>query len=152
MISKEAILKMVKKRGDVGDVIPAPVGNKPNPLLAARFLSKQEQKNLIQWRLGRVAFHQVCLKCFMQDEYVELSRQHGVECSGMSAEIATRFSHISEDSGNILDAALNNVEMNETALEDIQFLSKCIETIRQNCLKWQYNEDGILIGPTTSQV
>lgn len=149
-ISIDAIKKMVKKKGDVGDVIPDPVDRKPNPLLSARFLAKQVQKNLIQWRLGRVAFHQSCTKCFNMNEHKEMSRQHAVECSGVREEILSKFSGLSDDQHTILDIALNKISLVESSLEDIQFLSKCIENIRQICLDWHYDEDGILVGPASS--
>jgi hypothetical protein len=39
---------------------------------------KEIKQDLLQWRLGRIAFHQVCKKCGQ-----ELSRAHALECSGV---------------------------------------------------------------------
>ena len=59
---------------------------------------------LIQWRLGRIAFHQRCHRC---EE--SLSRKHAVICSGAEAFLESKFPDIDAPaSQTILDAILNH--------------------------------------------
>lgn len=62
------------------------------------------QRNLVRWRLGRIAFHQNCLNC--NQEY--LSRKHAVLCSGVDEVLFDKYEEIeSFQSQNILDTLLN---------------------------------------------
>jgi hypothetical protein len=60
---------------------------------------------LIMWRLGRVAFHQQCLKC---NDGTELSRAHALECAGVDADLA-RFANLLDPNSPLLpfDQLLN---------------------------------------------
>ena len=48
-------------------------------------MPRPERILLIMWRLGRVAFHQQCLKC---NNGTELSRAHALQCAGVDADLA----------------------------------------------------------------
>jgi hypothetical protein len=120
---------------------------KPNHLIQASWLDKKVQRNLIQWRLGRVAFHQDC-SCGQ-----EVSRQHGLECSGVEEKIRRKYPRLVQysESTNILDTLLNKISINEDNTEELNFISKMIEEIRIKCLGWRRNAAGELVRPEDDQ-
>jgi len=62
------------------------------------------QRNLIKWRLGRIAYHQDCLNCNRE----MLSRKHAVLCSGVDHVLFEKYEEVeSYYSQNILDTLLN---------------------------------------------
>jgi len=72
------------------------------------FWKNEEQgeikRNLIRWRLGRIAFHQQCLNCNRE----KLSRKHAVLCSGVDHVLFEKYEVMeSFYSQNILDTLLN---------------------------------------------
>jgi hypothetical protein len=68
------------KELDVANCIPVDTSKKPNSLIEATFLDREMQKELLFWRLGRIAFHQNCKKCGS----AQLSRKHAVQCANIS--------------------------------------------------------------------
>ena len=61
------------------------------------------KQELIQWRLGRVAFHQRCQVCFEV-----LSISHAVICSGAEDYILEKFPQVTRSYSNtIIDDILN---------------------------------------------
>jgi hypothetical protein len=52
--------RKAKKVVDVASCISVETSNKPNPLIEANFLDRELQKELLFWRLGRIAIHQNC--------------------------------------------------------------------------------------------
>ena len=61
-------------------------------------------RNLLRWRLGRIAFHQECLNCNREN----LSRKHAVLCSGVDQALFEKYEEVeSFYSQNILDTLLN---------------------------------------------
>ena len=61
-------------------------------------------RNLVRWRLGRIAFHLKCLNCNREN----LSRKHAVLCSGVDQALFNKYEEIeSFYSQNILDTLLN---------------------------------------------
>jgi len=86
--------------------------------------------NIIQWRLGRIAYHQLCLNCHR----AWLSRQHALECSHVDEQLLKLFPNTDiQQFCNLLDSILNNLHF----VQDIQILktvSSAIQNIKGTCL------------------
>lgn len=84
---------------------------------------------LIQWRLGRIAFHQRCHHCGDS-----LSRKHAVICSGAEEFLESKFPEIEVPaSQTIIDAILNKFfnKNDRTVYLDV---FEAIQGIRRTCL------------------
>ena len=89
----------------VSDSVPVDKNLKLSSIL---FWKNEEEgeikRNLIRWRLGRIAFHQECLNCNRES----LSRKHAVLCSGVDQELYEKYEEVETFySQNILDTLLN---------------------------------------------
>jgi hypothetical protein len=87
------------------------------------------KQELILWRLGRIAFHQVCNRC-----NGDLSRKHAVICSGAEDYILQQLPHFTIPSVNtIIDEVLNRHLIKGTQ-EIWRMLYEAIQGIRKTCL------------------
>ncbi len=87
------------------------------------------KKELIRWRLGRIAFHQNCECCNR-----ELSRKHALICSGGEFYLENEFEEVEIPSSNtILDAILNYYSINGKD-EIWKKLYNVIQNIKRVCL------------------
>jgi len=84
---------------------------------------------LIQWRLGRIAFHQDCQRCGES-----LSRKHAVICSGAEEFLDSKFPDIQVPaSQTIIDAILNKFFNNNVRTVFLDIF-EAIQGIRKACL------------------
>jgi hypothetical protein len=84
---------------------------------------------IIQWRLGRVAFHQDCHRCGGS-----LSRKHAVICSGAEDYLLSTFPEIDIPSSNtIIDSVLNQFFLKSDAAA-YAVVYEAIQGIRKTCL------------------
>jgi hypothetical protein len=84
---------------------------------------------LIQWRLGRIAFHQDCQRCGES-----LSRKHAVICSGAEEFLDSKFPDIQVPaSQTIIDAILNKFFNNNVRTVFLEIF-EAIQGIRKACL------------------
>lgn len=84
---------------------------------------------LIQWRLGRIAFHQRCHRCGES-----LSRKHAVICSGAEEFLESKFPDVEVPaSQTIIDAILNQsfTKNDENVYSNV---FEAIQGIRRTCL------------------
>jgi hypothetical protein len=127
---------------NVGAVISLHPQCKANSLLNASYINFVKQRRLIQWRLGKIAFHQKCTKCANVGLEVELSRQHAVNCAGVSQLIMPLFPYVTQDLTSrrtIIDEALNSLQLNsfeDDEMEEIDTLTRAIELIMEQCANW----------------
>ena len=87
------------------------------------------KQELIQWRLGRVAFHQRCQVCFEV-----LSRSHAVICSGAEDYLLEKFPQVTRSYSNtIIDDILNFyfLKCDEFVWKAVY---EAIVSIRRSCL------------------
>ena len=103
--SKKGCKSTTKASTRISDSIPV---SKSLQLSSILFWKNEEdgevQRNLVRWRLGRIAFHQNCLNCNQEN----LSRKHAVLCSGVDQALFDKFEEVeSFYSQNILDTLLN---------------------------------------------
>ena len=84
---------------------------------------------VIQWRLGRVAFHQDCRRCGGS-----LSRKHAVICSGAEDFLSSTFPDIDLPQTNtLIDTILNQFFFkNDSAVYAAVY--EAIQGIRKTCL------------------
>ena len=88
------------------------------------------KRNLIKWRLGRIAYHQDCLNC----NRGKLSRKHAVLCSGVDHALFEKYEEVeSYYSQNILDTLLNKYMSGNHSLiwKDVSW---AINQIQKLCL------------------
>jgi hypothetical protein len=84
---------------------------------------------LIQWRLGRIAFHQRCGRC---NEF--LSRKHAVICSGAEDYLISKFPDVDPPtSQTIIDAILNKFFSKDNSSAYFA-IYEAIQAIRKTCL------------------
>ena len=103
--SKKGCKSSTKASTRVSDSIPVEKSLKLSSILFWKNEEEGELKrNLIRWRLGRIAYHQECLNCNREN----LSRKHAVLCSGVDQELLEKYEEVETFySQNILDTLLN---------------------------------------------
>ena len=93
-------------------------------------LDSQVKLEIIQWRLGRIAYHQPCLNCHR----ARMSRQHALACSGMDEVLYQEFKNIGiQPSHNLLDSILNHLQFERDTMM-LQKISLAIQNIKEVCL------------------
>lgn len=109
------------------------------PRLLKTVKNRRLKSLLFRWRIGTICQHQVCLQCQQ-----ELSREHGLECSGARAYLQARYHGETIPAGsNILDHLLNKFDRFGTRRTlDYQFLAKAVELILGNCRGITISETG----------
>ena len=65
------------------------------------------KRNIIRWRLGRIAYHQQCKNC---NESAELSRKHALECTRMNELITEVYTDVNMEEG-FLSIDINNLKI-----------------------------------------
>jgi hypothetical protein len=115
----------------ISDSIPVEKSLKLSSILFWRNEDEGEvNRNLIRWRLGRIAFHQECLNCNREN----LSRKHAVLCSGVDQALFEKYEEVeSFYSQNILDTLLNKY-MYGNHLTIWKDISWAINQIQKLCL------------------
>lgn len=87
------------------------------------------KKEIINWRLGRIAFHQVCLNC-----QGILSRSHALICSGVEDQLKSIFPQVEFlNSITSLDCILNHFFL-DNHKHVFSFIYEAILSIRRSCL------------------
>jgi hypothetical protein len=87
-------------------------------------------RNLIRWRLGRIAYHQECINCNRE----KLSRKHAVLCSGVDQALFEKYEQVETFySQNILDTLLNKF-MYGNHISVWKDISWAINQIQKLCL------------------
>ena len=130
--SKKGCKSTTKASTRISDTIPV---SKSLQLSSILFWNNEEdgeiQRNLIRWRLGRVAFHQNCLNCNQEN----LSRKHAVLCSGVDQALLDKYYEEIESfySQNIMDTLLNKYMFNSYS-EIWKDISWAITQIQKVCL------------------
>jgi len=92
------------------------------------------KREIIDWRLGRIAHHQKCFIC-----NGVLSRKHAISCSGADVylkDILVIFNY----SSNLIDGLLNQYFINNN-LEIYQKICVVIQGIKKTCLGMNIQED-----------
>ena len=88
------------------------------------------KRNIIRWRLGRIAYHQQCKNC---NESAELSRKHALECSRTNQSIKDIFHEINQEEESLsLDTVLNHYISN-TSESIFRSLDMIINNITSLC-------------------
>ena len=87
------------------------------------------KQELIYWRLGRIAFHQVCFNC-----QGVLSRKHALLCSGVEHQLRNLFSNVDFlQSITVMDCILNHYFLDNVS-QVFKYLFEAIHSIRRSCL------------------
>ena len=90
---------------------------------------QRDRQDLLQWRLGRIAFHQVCKKCGQ-----ELSRAHALECSNVGADLKRLFPDVeNKQICTIIDAVMNKFSLKKDS-SIWKILAEAVRRIREACL------------------
>ena len=85
---------------------------------------------LIEWRLGRVVFHQTCYNCG-----VTLSRKHALICSGMDEQLRNLFPEVNVLlCSTVIDCILNHYFLEDFKSPVFKYLYEAIRSIRRSCL------------------
>jgi hypothetical protein len=121
-----------ESKTNVADCINVPEDLKPDPLLSWKNQSEAKRnRNIINWKLGRIATHQKCGNCSNS----ELSRKHAVMCSGVEDELRRKYpdTTIICSTGTIIDEILlqQGSKPHTETWEDINW---AINQIRKLCL------------------
>ena len=103
--SKKGCKSRTKPSTRISDSIPVSKSLRLSSILFWKTEEEGEiQRDLVRWRLGRIAFHQECLNCNRES----LSRKHATMCSGIDQALFDKYEEIeSFYSQNILDTLLN---------------------------------------------
>ena len=129
--SKKGCKSTTKTSTRISDSIPVSKSLKLSSILFWNLEDDGEiLRNLLRWRLGRIAFHQECLNCNREN----LSRKHAVLCSGVDHALFEKYEEVeSFYSQNILDTLLNKYMFKNNS-EIWKDISWAITQIQKVCL------------------
>jgi hypothetical protein len=114
-------------------------------------------KNVLHWRLGRVAFHQQCIRCGLQ-----CSRAHVCDCASINEDLLAAMNFIADcppqQTFNTLDHAIRNLDLsvdedkklNPDHFNLLHVINEAIVTIKLRCLGYRRNTETLqssLISP-----
>jgi hypothetical protein len=126
----------------VGDDVMQSGISKPHPLAGGnRNLEERTLVTVSRWMIGSVCQHQSCMKCG-----ADLSRKHGIDCSGARDLLVEEFpndQHVIEHEDNAISALLNNY-CNDRQLNAGKYskIALAIELIYQECRGMFQQENG----------
>jgi hypothetical protein len=83
---KSKLLLSIKPQG-IADSLKEMDQKDYRPILSSNYLPFQIRADVIKWLIGNICWHKPCLKCNEQ----ELSRKHGISCSGAELEMQVIF-------------------------------------------------------------
>jgi hypothetical protein len=89
------------------------------------------KKELIRWRLGRVAYHQRCLRC---NNGTQLSRKHAELCSGAEDFLLNEFPELEDVYSNTVIDSLLNKYYYSNDIEVLEKIYEAILSIKKTCL------------------
>lgn len=102
----------------------------------------KSHRNLIQrWVIGAICQHQECQICG-----VELSRQHGLDCSGAAAFLRDNFA-LEWDRDNEMDTVLNATRHQADARDTNRKLFSALSMIMDRCRGYQLQPNGFWVLP-----
>lgn len=119
------------------------------------FESKKHRLTITRWTLGLVCMHQVCRNCPGGNE---VSRRHGLECSGALDYLRGHFAYlVREEPGNganmgpqknYLDTILNQYRENGPASsEEYRVIHHAISMVYSQCLGYRMKDNGFWAAP-----
>jgi len=115
---------------NISDAIMVVPNLKKSSILFWNGLQDAKMKSdIIDWRLGRIAYHQKCFSC---NAY--LSRKHAISCSGADVFLENEFPMNHNTTNNIIDGLLNKyfiIKKNEQIYVKIY---EAIQAIKRTCL------------------
>ena len=88
------------------------------------------KKNIIRWRLGRIAFHQACTNCI---ESAELSRKHALECTRMNELITEVYTDVNMEEGFLSIDNVLNFHYKNVSITTLSMLDTIISNISSMC-------------------
>jgi hypothetical protein len=107
-------------------------------------VAKLQKINIIKWIVGNVCNHQSCKICGQ-----EVSRAHGLECSGAESFLSQRLGHLMTEEtrnghGTLLDKLLNQYRSEPPQGVPLfyDFLSTAVDMVYRNCLGFRRKENG----------
>ena len=126
-------------------ILPIPISVKHrHPLIRSRAnLNRTEFRTLCQWLLGRVCNHQDCQKC---GGAKCLSRQHGIECAQVEAEVRGIGLDLTPNTAQVrygatvIDIAISSVKFTPMSAQ-IRTLVRCINKIQKECAGYTIMDD-----------
>lgn len=155
-IRKEALTAKVKQdylketfrslKGNIAEAVELLTGEnelRHRSLCRPKILkTRKEKTTIIRWVIGGVCQHQICLNCAEGDE---LSREHGIQCSGVASDIEERWPGTTEKAiakkQNVLDFLVNKVR-HGTGRKEYKVVSEAIEKILKVCRGYKVEESG----------
>jgi len=131
MDSKKGCKSTTNPSTRISDSIPVSNGLKLSSILFWKSEEDGENlRNLVRWRLGRIAYHQPFLNCSREN----LSRKHAVLCSGVDEVLFGKYEVVeSFQSHTILDTLLNKY-MFGNHISIWKDVSWAINQIQKSCL------------------
>ena len=136
----EALSEMqVKSTSRIAQILPVPDNsNSRHPVIMSKLiLPRHHQRAIILWLLGRICNHQDCQNCGTPKA---LSRDHGVTCSGITADLQASFSQDLTPSAahlalgaTVIDSAINNLNYTSTDSTHTLAVFTAINIIRNIC-------------------
>jgi hypothetical protein len=118
--AQEQFIQDLAKGTNVG-LVHAPfqrLGANDTLIAPAYGLEHKERRTLIMWLVGRVCYHQLCSSC----DHIELTRAHGLACSGASELILQESGPLLAALGDLVETdtppppAINGKELNQLDL------------------------------------
>lgn len=152
VLRKEALSNTVQKQveldaiisltGSVASGITVPSLKLPKWCNPLRDLGKKTLTLLSRWSCGSVCMHQPCMKC---RDGTELSREHGILCSGADIMMMCFFpsdaAAFNEGGGNIIDFILNR-KIEHGSIMDYEKVATAIERILKDCRHIRVEDTG----------
>ena len=146
LIKGNKTMKITKK--GIADSLEEDMNAEHRWILKDISLPTQLKVDVIRWLVGNVCWHRKCLKC---DDGTELSRQHGLECSGAYKEMKIIYDNEYINFSN--ENSMSNTK--HTLLDEIlarardfpnpyfyALVSRWIAMIQMRCLKFKRDTRG----------
>ena len=136
-----------KSKSHVARILAA--GPHAHPIITSKdHLRRPQQRALLVWILGRVAYHQACEKCDQDNQVAELSRAHAVMCANVTEAIETAFGGPlhgnnlqTTNHATVLDIAISKLQFKLGDAARTNAIVSAIEKIRTLCAGQRRFED-----------
>jgi hypothetical protein len=139
------IQALSRNKSNVAGVLELlPNGKLRHALQPGAIKNRKHRVNVLRWLMGGVCTHMLCRHCNQ-----ELSRQHGLDCSGATAYLTRKYYSLLDPNSalNVMDELLNKCKDKQCSKSFYYTISKAIAMIYVQCLGFRQQKNGFWVDP-----